>query len=132
MHIHILPIRTYLAVAGVLLVLTAVTVAVSYIDLGGWNAVMAVFIAAVKASLVALFFMHLKYDKKINAVIFLAAILFLAIFLSLTFFDVLSRGRIYTEVEKPIRDKAAMYDTLPVDSTSNAYRDSVGVTNGGH
>lgn len=132
MQIHILPLRTYLAVAGALLVLTAMTVAVSYINLGGWNAVMAVFIAAIKASLVALFFMHLKYDKKINAIIFLAAILFLAIFLSFTFFDILSRGQIYTEVEKPINDKAGMYNAIPADSTNAPIFDSINVENNGH
>jgi len=114
----ILPLRTYLIVAGCLIALTGITVEVSFINLGGWNAVAAVFIAAIKASLVALFFMHLKYDKKINAMIFMTAILFFALFLSLTFFDVLSRGDIYTEVENPIRKNSAMYDSLKVDTTA--------------
>lgn len=131
-HHHILPLRTYMAVAGALMVLTVVTVAVSFVDMGGWNAVMAVFIAAIKASLVALFFMHLKYDKKINAIVFLAAILFLAIFLSFTFFDILSRGQIYTEVERPIMDKAAMYDAIPADSMTAGHDDTLTVGNDGN
>lgn len=126
-HYHVLPLRTYMAVAGALMILTVVTVAVSFVNLGGWNAVTAVFIAAVKASLVALFFMHLKYDKKINAVVFLMAILFLAIFLSFTFFDILSRGDIYSEVERPIKGKAVIYDTMPFDSKSAGHDDSLTV-----
>jgi cytochrome c oxidase subunit 4 len=117
-HQHILPLKTYLAVAGALMVLTVVTVAVSYVDLGGWNAVVAVFIAAIKASLVALFFMHLKYDNKVYLIIFLTSILFLALLLSLTFFDILTRGDIYKEVEHPIQEKAAMYEKLEGDSTA--------------
>jgi cytochrome c oxidase subunit 4 len=115
---HIIPLKIYLAVAGALLVLTAVTVGVSFIDLGGWNAVVAVFVAAIKATLVALFFMHLKYDKKINLIVFLTAILFLTIMLTFTFFDIISRDDIYTEVGKPINDKAAMYDQLKSDTTA--------------
>lgn len=128
-HYHVLPLRIYMAVAGALMVLTVVTVVVSFVNLGGWNAVTAVFIAALKASLVALFFMHLKYDKKINAIVFLAAILFLAIFLSFTFFDVLSRGHIYNEVEKPIKSKAAMYDAISSDSTRVGTVDTIQVKN---
>ena len=44
-------------------------------------------IATLKASLVALYFMHLRYDNPFYAVVFLAALLFLAIFLSLTLLD---------------------------------------------
>lgn len=116
---HILPLKTYLGVAGVLMVFTVITIAISFVDLGGWNAVVAVFVAAIKATLVAMYFMHLKYDKKINLIIFLTAILFLAIFLSLTFFDVISRGYIYDEVERPIKDNAAMYDKVEADTTTS-------------
>ena len=48
----------------------------------------------------------------------MTAILFFALFLSLTFFDVASRGDIYTEVEYPIQKNAAMYDSLKVDTTA--------------
>jgi cytochrome c oxidase subunit 4 len=57
--------RTYIIVWGSLLVLTVVTWAVSYIHLGLFNAVVALTIASVKASLVALFFMHLKNEKEL-------------------------------------------------------------------
>jgi cytochrome c oxidase subunit IV len=57
--------KTYIIVWGSLLVLTVVTWAVSYIHLGIFNAVVALTIASVKASLVALFFMHLKNEKEL-------------------------------------------------------------------
>lgn len=90
-HIH--PVtgpKTYAAVLGALLVLTVVTVGASYMDFGSMNTVVAVLIATVKASLVALFFMHLRHDK-FNAVIFVGGLLFLAIFMIWTLFDIGTR-----------------------------------------
>ena len=63
---HILPLRLYVGVTAALFALTGLTVAVSYVHLGALNVIVAIGIAAIKVSLVALFFMHLKYDKKIN------------------------------------------------------------------
>lgn len=84
---HVMPVPVLLGVFVTLLVLTFVTVAVTWIDLGPWNLWAAMAIATVKASLVALYFMHLRYDHPFNAVIFLAALVFLALFLSLTLLD---------------------------------------------
>jgi cytochrome c oxidase subunit 4 len=70
-------VRTLIA----LLILTAITVGASYIDFGSGNIVIALFIASIKATLVALFFMHLRYDKPVNGVIAGAGFLFLGIFL---------------------------------------------------
>jgi cytochrome c oxidase subunit 4 len=70
-----------------LLFLTIVTVGASYVDFGSGNVVIALFIATIKASLVALFFMHLRWDKPVNAVIALAGFLFLGIFLMFDFID---------------------------------------------
>jgi len=107
---HVLPLRLYLAVGAVLIVLTFVTVAISFIHFGGWNLVVALLIASVKATLVALFFMHLKYDSKLYLIVFLGAILFLAIFIVFTMFDTMERDQIYQIEAKPIRENAAMYD----------------------
>lgn len=60
---HIVPTRTFTIVFVALLVLTAITVGISYIDFGMMNIVVAMFVASIKAMLVALFFMHLKYEK---------------------------------------------------------------------
>lgn len=114
---HILPIKTYLAVAAALFVLTAVTVGVSFIDAGGWNAVIAVGVASIKASLVALFFMHLKYDNKLYLFVFLAGLFFVALFIILTMFDTARRADLYEIKSKPIKENALIYDTMPADTT---------------
>ena len=108
---HILPLRIYLGVAGALLVLTAITVFAAQTDFGSWNLVVALLIAAAKAILVALFFMHLKYDNKIYSVIFVGAILFLGIFITFTMFDTLNRGGINPLTKMPIKQYAAIYES---------------------
>jgi cytochrome c oxidase subunit IV len=80
-------LRTLIA----LLILTAITVAASYVDFGSGNVVIALFIASIKAALVALFFMHLRYDKPVDAVIAVAGFLFLGIFLMFCLLDFDSR-----------------------------------------
>jgi len=126
---HIVPLKTYLAVGFALLVLTAVTIGVSFIDLGGWNAIVAVAIASIKALMVAFIFMHLLYDKKIFLVIFSVAILFLTIFISFTMFDILSRNDIYPGLDKPISSDAIIYDRSVSDTTdsNNIVPDTGGV-----
>lgn len=57
--------KTYIIVWASLLVMTVVTVAVSFFNLGLWNATVALIIASVKASLVALYFMHLRHEIKL-------------------------------------------------------------------
>lgn len=88
--VHVTGPKTYGAVLGALLVLTVVTVLASYVDFGAFNTVVALIIASIKGSLVALFFMHLRHDK-FNAVVFLGGLLFLAVFLIWTLFDIGTR-----------------------------------------
>ncbi len=78
------------AVLGSLLALTALTVAAAgiHFESPAVNTIVALAIASMKASLVALFFMHLRYEKPINAIIFLTGIAMLAVFLGLTLLDV--------------------------------------------
>lgn len=116
-HHHILPMSTYLGVAAALLVLTAVTVWVAQFHFGEWNLVVAMIVAATKAILVALIFMHLLYDNKLYLVVFASSVLFLAAFIIITMFDTLRRDDIYDFLEKPIHSKAAMYQA---DSTKTA------------
>ncbi len=108
---HILPLRIYLGVAAALLALTAITVFVAQTDFGSWNLVVALLIAAAKAILVALFFMHLKYDNRIYSVIFVGAILFLGIFITFAMFDTLNRGGINPLTKMPIKQYAAIYES---------------------
>jgi cytochrome c oxidase subunit IV len=82
---HTMPLPLLFGVLGALLALTIATVAVTSIDLGAQgNLVVAMVIATVKAALVCVFFMHLLWDKKFNAVLFLTSVLLLILFLSLT------------------------------------------------
>ena len=92
-HSHPGPL-TYAKVLGALLVLTLITVAAAYVNFGNMNTVIALVIASIKASLVALFFMHLKNDR-FNAVLFLGGAFFLAVFLIFTLFDIDHREPVY-------------------------------------
>lgn len=85
--------RTYALVLAILLALTAITVAAAGIHFSSpaVNVVVALGIASVKATLVALFFMHLLHDKPMNALIFTAGLATLAIFLMLCLIDVETR-----------------------------------------
>lgn len=91
---HVLPISVYLGVFGTLMVLTAITVGVSFFDFGSFNTVIALLVATTKASMVALYFMHLRYDNKFNLIVLLSGLLFLVIFLVPTLTDVTTRGDI--------------------------------------
>jgi cytochrome c oxidase subunit IV len=84
---HVVPPRVLLSVFVTLIVLTFVTVAATWFDYGDWALLIAMGIATFKASLVALYFMHLRYDNPFYAIVFLTALLFLAIFLSITLLD---------------------------------------------
>ncbi|AUX26197.1 cytochrome c oxidase subunit IV [Sorangium cellulosum] len=104
---HVLPLKVYIATWLALLVLTVVTVAVSYVDLGAANLAVAMLIASMKAGVVALIFMHLKWDLKFHTLIFLSSLIFLAIFIGFTMFDTNNRGRAEAlEAERPANMKA--------------------------
>lgn len=97
-HSHsILSTCTILTLALCLFLLTAITVGVSHIDLGKFNFLIAMTVATLKASLVALFFMNLKWDHLDNRVIFSTSFLFLVIFFTLTSTDLFFRGNVYVK-----------------------------------
>ena len=81
----------YVITLFALLILTGITVGASYINFGSGNVVIALTIATIKATIVALIFMHLLHDKPVNAVIAVAGFIFLGIFLMFDFIDVDSR-----------------------------------------
>jgi cytochrome c oxidase subunit 4 len=89
---HVTPKPIYYAIFGALMVLTAVTVGVSFIPLGVANFPVAISIAVFKASLVILFFMHVKYSSRLTKMVVGMAFFFLGILLLLTLTDYLSRG----------------------------------------
>jgi len=70
------------------MVLTVLTVLATHVDFGGdLNLVVAMLIATLKAGLVAMFFMHLRYDKALHTVVFLAALLFALLYISFALMD---------------------------------------------
>jgi cytochrome c oxidase subunit 4 len=89
---HIVPIKTYAIVFGLLLALTATTCAVSFVDLGRMNTVAALVIAFGKAALVVLFFMHLRYSRRLMQVVAAVGLFWLGIMIALTMGDFLTRG----------------------------------------
>jgi cytochrome c oxidase subunit 4 len=92
---HVLPLKTYLTVFGILMVLTGVTVAIAFVDLGGFlnfgNLATALGIAAVKCVVVVLFFMHLKYSSRLTWLVAGSVLLWLFIALVFTLADYASR-----------------------------------------
>ncbi|HLD74584.1 MAG TPA: cytochrome C oxidase subunit IV family protein [Bdellovibrionota bacterium] len=86
----------YVKVWIALLILTVITVSVSYIQFGRWgmhflNILVAMLVATIKGTLVCLYFMHLKEDNRVNQVVFISAFFFLVVFVGLTLSDVLFR-----------------------------------------
>ena len=76
---HVVPVSTYVGVFIALLVGTALTTAVAYIDLGRWNTVVALAIAVVKMLCVILFFMHVKNNQRLTRIIIVGAFFWLGI-----------------------------------------------------
>jgi len=92
-HAHtIVGPRVYMAILFALLLGTALTVWASYVDLGFWNPIIALAIATTKATLVVLFFMHVKYSTKLTKLTVFAGIFTFLILISLTLADYISRA----------------------------------------
>lgn len=89
---HIIPVATYLRVFAALFVLFILTVAVAFVHLGPLNFVVAITIAVIKAVLIILYFMHVRYSSRMTWVFAGAAFIWLALLLSLTMADYLSRS----------------------------------------
>jgi cytochrome c oxidase subunit 4 len=85
-------VKTFVTVWAALLVLTALTVFVATLELGPFNAIVALTIATVKALLVLLFFMELRYSTALTKVAVTAAIFFFLLLVGLTLSDYLTRG----------------------------------------
>lgn len=98
-HAHVMPTLFYVGIFGTLVVLTLLTVGVSYVHLGAANLAVAVVIASIKAALVVLFFMHLRWDSKFNALIFICSLGFIGIFFAYTFTDTGWRNEQYSDVQ---------------------------------
>lgn len=86
-HVHVTSIQLLGGVLALLLVLTFITVAVTWVDLGDLNIWIALIIAVVKALFVALYFMHLRWDSAFNSLVFGAALIFLGLFIATLLMD---------------------------------------------
>jgi cytochrome c oxidase subunit 4 len=92
MSTHVVPLRIYVAIFVALLVLTGVTVAVAYLDLGAMNTIVALTIAVVKGLLVVLYFMHVRYSSRLTWVFVAAGFFWFLILVAFTFADYDTRG----------------------------------------
>jgi cytochrome c oxidase subunit IV len=90
--VHVVPLRIYFAVFACLMILTTVTVVVAYYDLGALNTIVALVIAVTKATLVILYFMHVRYSPSLTKLVVAGSFLWLFIMLSITMSDYVSRG----------------------------------------
>jgi cytochrome c oxidase subunit 4 len=89
---HVVPPRVYYTIFAILMALTAITVAVSFTDLGPLNTVVALGIASIKAGLVILYFMHVRYGTGLTWLVVAAGFAWLGILLVFTMADVVTRG----------------------------------------
>ncbi len=89
---HIVGPKVYALIGLALLVLTATTCAISYVELGVFNAVVALAIAVFKASLVVLFFMHVKYSNKLTKMTIGAGLFVFMALIGMTLADYISRA----------------------------------------
>ncbi len=84
---HPMPLPVLFGVFGALIVLTLITVGQASFDLGSWDIAVVMGIATIKATLVALFFMHLLHDKPFNIIVFLSSFVFVGLFVIFTMSD---------------------------------------------
>jgi cytochrome c oxidase subunit 4 len=106
-HHHIVPIPVYLAIFATLLAGTGITVWAAYQDFGVLNLPIALAIASFKASLVVLYFMHVKYASKLTQLASVLGFVWLAILLGMTSSGVLTRERAGTGAGWPIQPVSA-------------------------
>lgn len=104
---HVVPKSVLLKVFGALIVLTLVTVGVAFVPLGPLNVPIALGIAATKASLVVMVFMHLKYDNPVNALTFSVGIIFVVVFVGVTLLDTAFRGDLGNVSAKTVQELEA-------------------------
>lgn len=102
---HVVPLWLLFLVFFILMALTVVTVLAIQVNLGSLNIWIALGIAGVKAILVALFFMHLWWDKPFNSIVFISALAFLALFIGVVLVDTTSYQPVIIERPPPLLAK---------------------------
>ena len=86
-HVHVVSPRLLLVVYGILLLLTFITVKVTDFEMGDFNIWVALFVALIKAGVVALYFMHLRWDSPFNGLVLISALFFVVIFIGVAVLD---------------------------------------------
>jgi cytochrome c oxidase subunit 4 len=120
---HIVPKSLLLKVFGGLILLTILTVAVAYVPLGPLTVPVALGVAGAKATLVVLFFMHLKYDNPVNALTFTIGTIFVVVFITITLLDTAFRGDLGNVAQQTVQEIEAeeeraqqRQEAIPADS----------------
>jgi cytochrome c oxidase subunit IV len=90
--VHVSPLSTYLSIFAALMVLSAITVGAAFVDLGSLNPIVALAIAGLKATLVILYFMHVKYSSRLTKLTVVLSMFFVAILFAETLMDYATRG----------------------------------------
>jgi cytochrome c oxidase subunit 4 len=88
---HITDYGVYGRVLLVLMILTTITITVTWIDLAAWSVLIALLIASVKVGIVLTYFMHLKFESSLYRVLVIMVLVIFAMVILLTFFDYLLR-----------------------------------------
>lgn len=101
---HVTSVKLLVGVWLALMVLTGVTVMATRVDLGSWNLPMAMVVATIKALLVCAFFMHLKFDKLFNTLVFFLCMVMVAYFLMMAILD---SGQYQPDIERRAEAAAA-------------------------
>jgi len=113
---HIVPKSLLLKVFGALILLTIITVGAAYVPLGPLTVPVAIGIAVAKASLVVLFFMHLKYDNPVNALTFTIGTIFVVVFVTITLLDTAFRGDLGNVNQQTIKQIQAEQERVQQES----------------
>lgn len=115
---RIVPARVYLLVFFVLIILTVVTTLIAYVDLGPFNLIVAMTVATLKASLVILYFMHVRHSSRLTWLVIAAGFIWLSLLILGTMSDVITRPTLQppTVSQTALRDQQA---PLPAKSSAN-------------
>lgn len=90
--VHVSPLKVYIGIFSALMVLSAITVGAAFLNLGRFNSIVAITIAVIKATLVILYFMHVKYSSRLTKITVVLSFFFVAILFAETFMDYATRG----------------------------------------
>ncbi len=88
---HISSYKDHLMVLSILITLTVLTVAITSIELSAFNTAAALLIATVKATIVLLYFMHLRFDQKVYLIMTVLVLALLVVVIGITVFDYIDR-----------------------------------------